>query len=127
MSISMNSIGCLVHRSAKGVLMATLSLALACVPVGDSGARLYGRIELEWGASQKCTLSLFEAKEDFVVGRAEVGPSFDESFVVAPGEAEYYATVSCEGARDEFRSSILRLGTIATYREGTNLGTITLR
>lgn len=98
----------------------------SCAPIGDSGARIRGQIQVPGQGAPRCLLSLYVASNDFLVGSVIVEARFEETFVVAPGEDDYYATITCEGVVGRFESPRLRLGSVATYREGIDLGTVTL-
>lgn len=98
----------------------------SCAPVADSGARIRGQIQVHSHSTPRCLLSLYVASSDYLVGSARVGAHFDETFVIAPGEDDYYAAITCEGVEGRFQSSRLRLGSVATYREGVDLGIVTL-
>jgi len=111
-------------------MLATLPLLLAgasCLPIGDSAARLSGRIVVNGEpAASDCELSLFLASTNQRVESIKVRADFEETFVIAPGEDDYYATISCEGVAGQYRSPALRLGSLSTYRDGTDLGTVSL-
>lgn len=98
----------------------------SCAPIGDSGARLRGRIEVQGQGAPRCLLSLYVASGDVLVGSVSVGAQFEETFVVAPGEDDYYATITCDGVGRRFKSSQLRLGSVETYRDGVDFGIVTL-
>jgi len=78
------------------------------------------------GPASDCKLSLHLARTDQLVEAIGVSSEFEETFVIAPGEDEYYATISCKNSRDEYRSETLRLGSPRTYENGTDLGTVSL-
>jgi hypothetical protein len=107
-------------------LLGLLALVVGCAPIGDSGARLRGQVHVRGDDAPRCVLSLYVASSNFLVGSVNVGARFEETFVLAPGEDDYYATVTCQGVVGGFESSRLRLGSVATYREGVDLGTVTL-
>ncbi len=73
-----------------------------------------------------CRLSLHLARTDQIVEAIGVSSEFEETFVIAPGEDDYYATISCKNTRNEYRSETLRLGSPHTYENGTDLGTVSL-
>lgn len=98
----------------------------SCAPIGDSGARIRGQIQVHGQGPPRCLLSLYVTSNDFLVGSVNVGERFEETFVIAPGEDDYYATITCEGVAGRFASPSLRLGSVATYREGVDLGIVTL-
>ena len=111
-------------KSSLLVLAGLLTFALGCGLLAESGARLRGEIEVTGHSDPQCILNVHEVSSKTIVGSRKVGQKFEETFVVAPGEREYYVTITCAGVGGRFKSSVLRLGSAAAYREGRDLGRI---
>ncbi len=115
-----------VRRMIRSKLSALLALLVGCATIGDSGARIRGQIQIRGHAVPDCLMSLHVASNDLLVGTVKVRPKFEETFVLAPGEDDYYVTITCQGITGRFKSPHVRLGSVKTYRQGIDLGTVTL-
>lgn len=98
----------------------------SCIPIGDSAARFRGRILVNGEPAKECELSLYLASTDQHVETILISSEFEETFVIAPGKGDYYATITCRNSRDEFRSETLQLGSPRAYEKGVDLGTVSL-
>jgi hypothetical protein len=108
------------------ILFAGIALA-ACFPMADGAARIRGHLQTYDEFVPQCQLMLLHAETNVVVGDAHsIGGSFEETFVIAPREDDYYVAIECEGSELSYRSAALRLGSVEAYREGVDLGVVYL-
>src|SRR5258706_15625201 len=90
-----------------------LGAVLECVGMGDGGARLRGQIDIQGNPAPRCTLALYLAKPETFLQRTTVSARFEETFVIAPKEDDYYVEITCDGGSDDYRSEPLRLAPAA--------------
>jgi len=107
-------------------VMVGVALCLLAGCLGEGGARIRGRIESSGKPISRCHLNLYSPDLDRVLLTRNIGVRFNETFVIAPGEADYYVTITCDGIAGRYRSGRLKLGSIKKYRTGEDLGEIQL-
>lgn len=94
-------------------------------PGGESVFRVRGRL-IPSESAKDCVLELFESGSWTASQRRQIGPDFQQTFVIGPGFHKYYMVVTCEGPWLPHKTQEFELGGSRNFSDPIDLGTITL-
>ena len=117
------------HVAHRAKLVATIAGVVGCalsLAACDSAFRLRGELMVDPRGEPSCELRLHNASDGAVLRRRSVRGTFLELFTVSVVPRDYYVTIICNGAADQFKSETFRLGFRRHYDPPLELGKIVL-